>query len=173
MSTNELLQSLHSRLDRLEAEQAIRACMNRYMALCDVLDAHTPLEELVGLFSEDAIWEGIGKKYAGTFGRLQGREALRGMFAKYMVEPAHFAMNAHFLCSELISLNSADSGTGSWLMLQLSSFSAGGDHLNGARLTVDFRREGKDWRMAHFRTENLFSRPVSPWNADAALPVPR
>jgi len=27
--------------------------------------------------------------------------------------------------------------------------------------------------MAHFRTENLFSRPVTAWNASAALPVPR
>lgn len=163
--------SLEARLHQLESEHAVRACMNRYMVLCDALDAHTPLEELAGLFTVDAIWEGKGAKYAKSFGGYRGREAIRAMFAGYMSEPAHFALNVHFLCSELIRVE-GDQANGSWVMLQTSTFASGASHLNAARLTVRFREEEGTWRMAHFQTENLFGRPVDAWNSDAHLPVP-
>ncbi len=164
-------QSLDARLRQLESENAVRACMNRYMVLCDALDARTPLDELAGLFSADAIWEGKGAKYAKSFGGYRGREAIRAMFAGYMTEPAHFALNVHFLCSELIRVE-GDEANGSWVMLQTSTFASGASHLNAARLTVRFREEEGAWRMAHFQTENLFGRPVEAWNSDAHLPVP-
>ncbi len=145
--------------------------MNRYMVLCDALDARTPLDELAGLFTADAIWEGKGAKYAQSFGGYQGREAIRAMFAGYMTEPAHFALNVHFLTSELIEVQ-GEGATGSWVMLQTSTFASGASHLNAARLTVRFAEEEGQWRMAHFQTENLFSRPVSAWNSEAQLPVP-
>ncbi|CAO3429068.1 nuclear transport factor 2 family protein [Azospirillum endophyticum] len=163
---------LQARLARFEAEAAVRACMVRYMALCDALTPATPLDELAGLFTRDAVWEGIGEKYAKTFGRLTGRPALREMFAKYMVEPSHFALNVHFLTSELIRTTGPDRAEGTWIMLQTSTFAAGASHLNAARLTVDFRLEEGAWRMSHFRTENLFSRPVDGWNRPDPVPVP-
>lgn len=163
--------SLEARLHQLESENAVRACMNRYMVLCDALDARTPLDELAGLFTSDAIWEGKGAKYAKSFGGYRGREAIRAMFAGYMTEPAHFALNVHFLCSELIRVE-GDEANGSWVMLQASTFASGASHLNAARLTVRFREEQGVWRMAHFQTENLFGRPVEAWNSDAHLPVP-
>lgn len=163
--------SLEARLHQLESESAVRACMNRYMVLCDALDARTPLDELAGLFTADAIWEGKGAKYAKSFGGYRGREAIRAMFAGYMTEPAHFALNVHFLCSELIRVE-GDEANGSWVMLQTSTFASGASHLNAARLTVRFREEEGAWRMAHFQTENLFGRPVEAWNSDAHLPVP-
>lgn len=163
--------SLEARLHQLESENAVRACMNRYMVLCDALDARTPLDELAGLFTADAIWEGKGAKYAKSFGGYRGREAIRAMFAGYMTEPAHFALNVHFLCSELIRVE-GDEASGSWVMLQTSTFASGASHLNAARLTVRFREEQGVWRMAHFQTENLFGRPVEAWNSDAHLPVP-
>ncbi|MGK8705869.1 nuclear transport factor 2 family protein [Metapseudomonas otitidis] len=164
-------QSLEARLRQLESESAVRACMNRYMVLCDALDARTPLDELAGLFTADAIWEGKGARYAKSFGGYRGREAIRAMFAGYMTEPAHFALNVHFLCSELIRVE-GDEASGSWVMLQTSTFASGASHLNAARLTVRFREEEGTWRMAHFQTENLFGRPVEAWNSDARLPVP-
>jgi hypothetical protein len=173
MSTSEILLQMQSRLARLEAEQAIHACMNRYMVLCDQLGVDSPLDELVALFAADAIWEGVGNKYATTFGRLSGRSEIRAMFAKYMVEPAHFALNVHFLTSELIRLDGDDAATGSWVMLQTSTFNNGSSHLNAARLTVDFRWLEGAWRMSHFRTENLFSRPVDHWSAADMLHVPK
>lgn len=163
--------SLEARLHQLESENAVRACMNRYMVLCDALDARTPLDELTGLFTSDAIWEGKGAKYAKSFGGYRGREAIRAMFAGYMTEPAHFALNVHFLCSELIRVE-GDEANGSWVMLQTSTFASGASHLNAARLTVRFREEQGVWRMAHFQTENLFGRPVEAWNSDAHLPIP-
>lgn len=164
-------QSLEARLYQLESEHAVRCCMNRYMVLCDALDARTPLDELAGLFTTDAVWEGKGAKYAKSFGGYRGREAIRAMFAGYMSEPAHFALNVHFLCSELIRV-AGDEASGSWVMLQTSTFASGASHLNAARLTVRFREEEGVWRMAHFQTENLFGRPVEAWNSDAHLPVP-
>ncbi|MNF31766.1 hypothetical protein D3C85_1174790 [compost metagenome] len=165
------LQALEQRLAQLESENAVRACMNRYMVLCDDLGVDSPLDELAGLFTEDAVWEGKGAKYQNAFGGYRGREAITAMFATYMVEPAHFALNVHFLTSELIRVQGVQA-QGSWVMLQTSTFASGASHLNSARLTVSFREEEGVWRMAHFQTENLFSRPVSGWNSSAELPVP-
>ena len=171
MSNESLLANLEARLKRFEAEHSICACMNRYMVLCDALDASTPLAELTGLFTTDAVWEGKGAKYAESFGGYRGREAIRAMFATYMKTPAHFALNVHFLTSEVIEV-AGDEGLGRWVMLQTSTFADGASHLNAARLTVRFALEEGRWRMAHFQTENLFSRPVTAWNSDAPLPVP-
>lgn len=165
------LQHLRQRLRRFESEYAVRACMNRYMVLCDALCESTPLDELAGLFTEQALWEGKGARYASSFGGYQGREAIRAMFATYMKTPAHFALNVHFLTSELIEVRETDA-LGSWVMLQTSTFASGDSHLNAARLTVRFAEEQGAWRMAHFQTENLFGRPVSGWNSEAPLPVP-
>lgn len=173
MPDQKTIQQLEARLTRFESEAAIRACMNRYMVLCDALDAATPLDELVGLFTVDAVWEGVGDKYRGTFGRIEGHAGLRAMFAKYMTEPAHFALNVHFLTSELIEVYSADTAKGHWVMLQTSTFASGASHLNAARLNVDFTRSKGRWRMSHFRTENLFSRPVEAWNQPQPVPVPQ
>ncbi len=170
VDANEVI-ALRARVQALESEQAIRACISRYMDLCDHLDASTPLDELGDLFTEDAIWEGKGARYANSFGGHRGRDAIVAMLGKYCVEPAHFALNVHYLSSELIRVDGA-CAHGSWNMLQISSFSAGGSHLNSARLEIDFRCEDGVWRMAHFQTRNLFSRPVEHWNSEARLPVP-
>jgi len=162
---------LQARLLCFEHQQAIRVCMNRYMALCDQLDASSPLDELAGLFCREAVWEGKGAKYAESFGGYRGREAIRAMFATYMKTPAHFALNVHFLTSEVIEV-AGDEGLGRWVMLQTSTFADGASHLNAARLTVRFALEEGRWRMADFQTENLFSRPVTGWNSEAPLPVP-
>lgn len=171
MATEARIAALEAQLKRYQAEHAVRACMNRYMVLCDALDANTPLDELAGLFTSDALWEGKGARYGSSFGGYRGREAIRAMFATYMKTPAHFALNVHFLTSELIEV-SESGALGSWVMLQTSTFASGASHLNAARLTVRFAEEDGQWRMAHFQTENLFSRPVDAWSSEAHLPVP-
>lgn len=165
------LELLRQRLELLESEQSIRRCINRYMDLCDHLDAQTPLDELGELFTSDAFWTGKGVRYAATFGGYRGREAIVAMLGKYCVEPAHFALNVHYLTSELIVVD-GHQAHGSWNMLQVSSFSQGGSHLNSARLEVDFRMDEGVWRISRFETENRFSRPVSHWNSEERLPVP-
>ncbi|AWY01601.1 polyketide cyclase [Marinomonas primoryensis] len=163
---------LLERIDALESEQAVRVCINRYMDLCDHLSPATSLDELGDLFTEDAIWEGKGARYSKSFGGYQSRHAIVSMLAKYTVEPTHFALNVHYLSSEVIQVH-GDEAKGSWNMIQVSTFSAGGSHLNSARLSVAFRRDEGRWRISHFETENRFSRPVSNWNDTAALPVPK
>ncbi|NDY93680.1 nuclear transport factor 2 family protein [Ideonella livida] len=170
------LDALQARLQRFEDAEAIRACVLRYMALCDRLDASTPLDALGDCFTADAVWAGKGARYGAAFGGHQGRAAIVAMLARYCGDaerPPHFRFNAHFLCNEQITPTGPDRAQAQWQMVQTSSFSAGGAHLNAAQLTLQMRR-GADgaWRIAHFETENLLSRPVSTWHADAALPVP-
>lgn len=169
---NRLVQ-LEARLRRFEDADAIRACVTRYMALCDRLDASTLLHELLDCFTEDALWAGKGARYGASFGGFQGREAIAAMFGRYMRTPAHFALNVHFLTSEHIAPTGEDSADAEWVMLQTSTFADGASHLNAARLQLGMARcaDGR-WRIARFQTENLFSRPVSHWHSDAPLPVP-
>lgn len=165
---------LGNELARGDAERAVRQCINRYMAMCDDLNQSTDLDGLMDLFTVYAVWEGVGE-YAKTFGRLNGRSAIREMFAKYMTEPPHFAMNVHMLGNEKIDV--AESGTtaiGRWVLLQPSTFSSGDSQLSCAKLKVSFVQERDGvWRMNHFQTERQFSRPMDePWNAKSDLPVP-
>lgn len=172
MALDQELKALVDRVDALEAEKAVRSCMNRYMALCDDLDAGFDLDPLMALFTDDAVWEGKGR-YAKTFGRQEGIDAIRRMFAKYTVPPAHFRLNVHFLTSEDIAVNGAEAD-GRWVLLQTSTFASGASQLSAAKLTARFRR-GDDgaWRMCHFQTLRQFSRPVAePWEAEGDLPVP-
>lgn len=174
MTPEQQIAELQLQVRRLQAEGAIRACVTRYMALCDRLHAETPLDELAGLFTEDATWEGRGARYSGSFGGYQGRETIAAMFRTYMRTPPHFALNVHFLCSETINVSAdAHSAHASWVMLQTSTFASNESHLNAAQLTLKLR-VGDDgvWRIALFQTENLFSRPTGAWNSSAPLPVP-
>lgn len=159
------------RLRLLEAENAIRAVMARYMELCDELGPDTPMAELGALFTRDAVWAGIGSKYAGAFGSHQGRDAIAAMLGRYRGPPPHFAMNAHFLCSETIAVE-GDAARGAWMMLQTSTYADGRSDLRSARLRIAFAFEEGTWRISRFETENLFSRPVSRWEDPAPVPAP-
>ncbi|MEZ2575907.1 MULTISPECIES: nuclear transport factor 2 family protein [Buttiauxella] len=160
------------RLQQLEDQQAARVCISQYMWLCDKLDTAETVQAIGELFTADACWEGVGEPYAARLGRHLGREAIVAMMAGYVRTPAHFAMNAHFLCSEALSQQPDGKLCGRWLMLQTSEFSAGGAHLNAAEINVEFCREASGMRIHRFTTRNLFSRPVNHWHAADELPVP-
>lgn len=168
-------QTLLARLARLEAEQAVRQAISEYMHLCDALDSPQTVVRIAALFCEDALWEGVGDPYAERLGRHQGREAVAAMMAGYVRQPAHFTTNVHFLCSEQIQVDpDADRARGRWKMLQTSTFHSGASHLNCAELLIHFRRCADDeWRISHFTTRNLFSRPVDYWHAGQEFPVPQ
>ena len=175
MSVDNSLASLalmQLRLKALEDEKLVRQCMNRYMQLCDILGVGFELSTLTELFTQDAIWEGKGNRYSKTFGRFEGRTAIAEMFEKYTKEPAHFALNVHFLANELIKVD-GQQATASWVLLQPSTFADGKSQLSCARITADFREVDGIWRINHFQTMNLFSRPIEkPWDNAALLPVP-
>ena len=121
MELDKSVQAMQVRLKALEDEKNVSACMNRYMKLCDVLDVGFDLKLLADLFTEDATWEGKGSRYAKTFGRYEGRDAIMDMFAKYTKPPAHFELNVHFLANEIVTVD-GNTATASWVLLQPSSF---------------------------------------------------
>lgn len=161
------LKLLESRLRRLEAAQAARNTLARYMHLCDQPCGDRTFPQLADLFTEDAVWEGIGPLYAGKFGRHVGPAAITAFVGSYLAPSPHFKRNLHFLTSEQLTVAGDGAGArGQWLMLQLSTYGAGGSEAITARLDVDFR-PGMDgrWLIAHFRTERL---ECVPWNDVAA-----
>lgn len=163
--------ALETRLADLEAERAVRHTFMRYMALCDVPATVLEGESLDALFTEDAIWEGVGTHYAQTFGRSIGRMQIVAMLSRYLPPTPHFTTNAHFVTSETIRIDGKHA-TGRWIMMQASGYVDGSAELIGARLVVDFvpSTHGHDWLIAHFRTERLFDAPWSVNPRAALLP---
>jgi hypothetical protein len=162
--------ALLKRLEALESQVAIRALMADYMQLCDHLDGDTPMARLGELFTEDAVWQGIGGRYGAAFGAHHGRAAIVAMLNQYR-EPPHFIFNAHYLTSERIETQGAQA-RGQWMMLQTSTYRSGASDLRSAHLSVAFRRSTAGWQIARFETENLFSRPTAPWNDPTPIPLP-
>lgn len=172
VSRTSALHALQMRVADLEAEKAVRQCMNRYMHLCDGIGVGFDLDEIMDLFTETAVWEGVGDRYAKSLGLHRGRAEIRHMFSKYTKPPAHFDMNVHILGNEVISVE-GDTGQGHWVLVQPSSFVSGKSQLSCARIEAQFERQEEMWRIAHFQTRNLFSRPMDkPWDDIADLPVP-
>lgn len=166
------LQTLAARLARLEAAQAVRDTLARYMALCDVplhaAYADGAFPRVADLFTLDAVWEGVGRRAAGTFGSHHGAQAIAAFVQGYLPPSTHFQRNLHFLASEHITVAvDGQSARGQWLMLQLSSYGAGGAEAISARLTIDFAPapDGR-WLMSHFRTERL---ECAPWHGSGQL----
>ncbi|CAE6934075.1 hypothetical protein R69608_04842 [Paraburkholderia nemoris] len=166
----ETLVRLTERLAVLEAESAVRRTMARYMALCDVPAGALEGETLAALFTDDAIWEGIGPQYASKFGHLTGHEEILAMLTRYLPPSPHFSVNVHFLTSETIEVQGA-TAKGRWIMLQASGYVDAQAELISARLEVDFAPagNGRDWLITHFRTERLFD---APWQVNARKPNP-
>lgn len=161
-----------ARLDRLEAESAIRRVVARYFQICDHLGPDAPFGELGELFTREARWQGYGR-YQEAFGGYEGRDAIVAMIRSYCVPQPHFAMTAHFFSAENITVShDSDSAGGEWMMLQTSTYADGSADLRSAALTMRFAREDGLWRIAEFRTTNIFSRRVDHWSDTADIPVP-
>lgn len=152
-------EALLQRLATLEGESAVRRLMARYMDLCDVPRAVTQASELAELFSEDAIWEGVGSQTAQTFGQHRGREAVAAFVGSYLPPSEHFRLNLHFLTSESISVDGS-TARGQWIMQQISTYAQGRSELFGTRLNIDFRCVDGVWLIAHFRTQRLFNQEL-------------
>lgn len=147
---------LLQRLETLEGESQVRRLMARYMDLCDVPRAATNVRELAGLFTADAVWEGIGTSTAQTFGQHRGRDAVAAFVGSYLPPSEHFALNLHYLTSESIQVDGS-TAAGQWIMQQISTYADQRSELFGTRLNIDFRRVDGTWLIAHFRTQRLFN----------------
>jgi hypothetical protein len=163
------LDTLAERLALLDAERAVRATMTDYMARCDVPDHAGDGSTLAELFAPDAIWEGVGPRYARQFGCLRGPAAITGMLRRYLPPASHFSANVHCLTSESIVVDAARStAQGRWILLQASRYANGDAELIAARLHVDFvpAANRPAWLIRHFRTERLMD---GPWPLTSAV----
>jgi ketosteroid isomerase-like protein len=170
--------ALVRRLEVLEAESEIRKMQARYMFLCD-----TPLPEygvendmaridlILALYTEDAVWEGVGEYYDNQFGRAVGKAAIRAHFEAFWgqkKDPA-LILNCHYLTSEQIHVHAdGQSADGQWVHMQPWLFSDGKALLRSSRLNNLFRKEADGhWKISRTRTENVFVAPLSPtWASD-------
>jgi hypothetical protein len=171
-NTENNVELLLKRIEALEAEGKIRRLVARYMEICDALGPDTPLVELAELFTTDAVWEGGGKAYEKAFGGHEGRDEIAAFLQGYCVPQAHFKSNVHFLTTEVIEVT-GDWAKGSWVMLQTPTFATDESFALAARLSLQFAIEDGHWRIARFKTTNLFGRPIAgAWQSSAAIPVP-
>ncbi|MEU7817679.1 nuclear transport factor 2 family protein [Pseudonocardia sp. NPDC049154] len=175
MTDTDTIAALARRVEVLEAEADIRRLQARYMWLCD-----TPLPEfgvtgdeqridlIMELYTDDAVWEGVGEYYDGQFGRAEGAAAVRTHFEGFWSrdrDPA-LVLNAHYLTSEQIHVD-GDTATGQWIHMQPWLFADGTSLLRSSRLNNAFRRVGGRWKISRTRTENVFVAPLpGRWASD-------
>lgn len=172
----ELLESMQQRIDVLEAEAAVRRVQARYMFLCDtpcpepgVRDDRHRIDLIMELYTEDAVWEGVGEYYDGQFGRAEGAPAIRRHFEGFWGEKQDPALllNSHYLTSEHIVVE-GDTARGFWIHMQPWLFSDGRSLLRSSRLNNTFRREPDGaWKITRTRTENVFVAPLPNTFAEA------
>ena len=168
--SEEALAALLRRVDALEAESAIRKIQARYMFLCDtplpeygVADDMARIDLIMQLYTQDAIWEGVGEYYDGQFGRSAGREQVIEHFQGFWEagrEPG-LILNAHYLTTEQIHVHDdGETADGEWIHMQPWLFTDGTALLRSSRLHNGFRKEGDAWKISRYRTENVFVAPL-------------
>ncbi|TFI42529.1 nuclear transport factor 2 family protein [Rhodococcus sp. 1R11] len=173
--TDATIAELTARLEVLESEADIRRIQARYMFLCDTPcpefgvddDAHR-IELVLDLYTEDAVWEGVGEYYDGQFGRAEGKDAIRAHFNRFWGEkndPA-LLLNAHYLTSEQIHVT-GDTAEGQWIHMQPWLFADGKSLLRSSRLNNAFRKVDGRWLISRTRTENVFVAPLPNHFAEA------
>ncbi|AQS83851.1 MAG: nuclear transport factor 2 family protein [Acetobacter aceti] len=169
ISVTQMVTNLTRRVENLEAEAAIRRIEARYMFLCDtpcpeagVTNNAERIERILALYTEDAIWEGVGDYYKDQFGRCAGKVALRAHFQSFWKdeEESGLLLNVHYLTSEQIHVD-GDEAEGQWVHCQPWIFRDGRSLLRSSRLNNLFRREDGVWKISRTRTENVFIAPLS------------
>jgi ketosteroid isomerase-like protein len=169
------LDALQSEVDALRAEADIRRVQARYMFLCDTPcpepgcdDDAERVNRIMELYTEDAIWEGVGSYYDNQFGRMVGKAAIRKHFDGFWGtrrDPA-LVLNVHYLTSEQIQVR-GDEAEGQWVHCQPWIFSDGSSLLRSSRLNNAFRKDDGVWKLSRTRTENVFVAPLTPGWAES------
>ncbi|GAC89042.1 hypothetical protein Gbth_055_003 [Gluconobacter thailandicus F149-1 = NBRC 100600] len=169
------LEKLECRVAQLEAEADIRRIQTRYMFLCDtpcpeegISSDEERIDRIMDLYTEDAIWEGVGEYYDNQFGRCDGKAAIRAHFSSFwgQKKDPELALNVHYLTSEQIHVH-GETADGQWIHCQPWIFSDGSSLLRSSRLNNLFRKEEGVWKIARTRTENVFIAPLRTGWAEA------
>ena len=139
--------SVLQRLDRLEAQSAIRRLM---AALHEAGDANEG-EAVAELFTSDGVWEGTGR-LAALLGAHRGRAAIARRYCAG-VHPMSFT--AHFLTNEAVVVD-GDSAQAAWRYLQAGT-AQGRAMWFGGRYRARFLRQDGAWWIAHLQVEPWFA----------------
>ncbi len=147
--------TLEERLARLEAIEDIKALKARY---CAYADDDYDADGIAEQFVVDGSWEG------GTFGRYEGREAIRG-FLKGIGKDIVFA--AHLVMNPIIEIIDEAHAKGQWRLLMPSTVMAEGGrearwllcHYAETYVKQDGRWMFKDIKM----TINFYSPHLKGW----------
>ncbi|MHC5257457.1 nuclear transport factor 2 family protein [Streptomyces sp. UC4497] len=163
MSSQDTIDTLVKRIEVLEAEADIRRIQARYMFLCDtpcpeygVDSDEQRIELILDLYSDDAIWEGVGEYYGSQFGRAEGKAAIRAHFNRFWPQDQDpkLLLNAHWLTSEQIHVY-GDEADGQWIHFQPWLFEDGKSLIRASRLNNAFRKIDGVWKITRTRTENV------------------
>ena len=100
------MSDLEQRIARLEDIESIKALKARYCRFCD---DNYDVEGLASVFTANAVWDG-----GNTFGRADGREAIRRHFAG---ASRRVTIARHQVMNPIIDV-SGDTATGHWLLFQ-------------------------------------------------------
>jgi hypothetical protein len=129
-------EDLLSRITRLEDIEAIRSLKARYCEICD--DDHNP-EQIVGIFTEDAIWEARG------IGRAQGHDELRALFARFREQISfsqHMTMNPRIIVD-------GDEAVGVWYFFGPFTMRRGDRAMwQAARYHETYRKVSGEWKIS-------------------------
>jgi SnoaL-like protein len=156
------LNALAAEVGILRAESSARKLMGRYMFLCDAplpeyrMSDRQRADAIGGLFTEDAVWEGVGGAHGAQFGRKVGPASIAEHMSTFFgVENPRLVFNTHYLSTECL-VATPTTAEGTWVQFQPWIYDDGTSLLRSSRLHVRFRDTGKGWRIAHYRTESLF-----------------
>lgn len=156
------LDALAAEVAVLRAESAARKLLGRYMFLCDAplpeyrMSDGRRADAIGGLFTEDAVWEGVGGAHGAQFGRKIGPAAIaEHMSAFFGVENPRLVFNTHYLSTECL-VATPTTAEGTWVQFQPWIYEDGTSLLRSSRLHVQSRDTESGWRIAHYRTESLF-----------------
>lgn len=162
MDLQKELNALRSDVEKLKAESEARRVLARYLYICDVpvpehemsLDAR--IQAITELFTDDAIWEGVGGTHGQQFGRHNGPAEIGAHMRRfYSATDPKQVLNIHYLCTEQV--RATDEGAeGIWVQFQPWINDRGESIIRSSRLHVRFRNTDKGWKICRYRTESLF-----------------
>jgi len=141
-----VISELERRLQRLEDIEAIKNLKARYAELCD--QNYNP-NELVKLFTDDAVWEG------SPFGVFHGKAEIKRFFAS---ASSQIPWAFHLMIGPEIAVDSSGmAATGRWYLFEPCTMtdregvSAEEPVIQMAKYEDAYRKEGGEWKFEHVR----------------------
>jgi hypothetical protein len=133
----ELKMDLAQRVRRLEDIEAIKQLKFRYCEICD--DDHNP-ELITTVFSDDAVWEGVG------IGKASGHGEIRKLFESFQKA---ISFSQHIVNNPIIEVD-GDSASARWYFFGTFTYYEGGvRRWQSARYHEQYVRTSDGWKIGH------------------------